>query len=62
MHLGSDPRGVPVSEFKASLSCECDRTHSFGAGDSKVECECGSVYVVTITQLRPLTDWTENRA
>lgn len=40
-----------MQEHKARIRCECGNDVQFDDADSQVECRCGAVYAVTVTQL-----------
>ena len=41
-----------MSDPTFTLECSCGRSQSFAPSADRVECECGAVYAVTITELR----------
>lgn len=37
------------------LECPCGTRHPYTAETTRVDCDCGAVYAVAITELRPST-------
>ena len=54
---GPSDGGTRMSDPTFTMECRCGRAHSFEPAASRIECECGALYAVTITELRaPRTD------
>ena len=41
-----------MSDPTFTMECRCGRSQSFGSTLERLECDCGAVYAVTITELR----------
>lgn len=39
-----------------TLQCDCGASTEVGPDVDRFECDCGCVYVLTVTQLKPMLD------
>jgi hypothetical protein len=39
-----------------TVHCDCGESHDLPGTDERFECSCGSIYVLTLTQLKPLLE------
>ncbi|WP_255195594.1 hypothetical protein [Halorarius litoreus] len=45
---------MPVESI--TIRCECGAATEVDPDIDRFECDCGSVYILTVTQLKPLLD------
>jgi hypothetical protein len=48
-----------MSDPTFTMECRCGRSQSFESTLERLECDCGAVYAVTITELRAPRDGSE---
>jgi hypothetical protein len=39
-----------------TIRCDCGESHELPGTNERFECDCGSIYVLTLTQLKPLIE------
>lgn len=42
-----------MAQLDVTMTCECGAGLRFSHDESRVECDCGAIYAVTITQISP---------